>query len=340
MKNKATMKFIAGKAKVSIATVSSVINKSSFVSEKLTKRINETIAKYNYKKDLIASGLRKKSTKMIGIIIPDIANPQVAIICREIEKYARQHGYSVVVCNTERDLNLETEYIDILKLSRNIDGIMMMSLSEDSKNYQKLNEYEIPTVFQNRHIENINADFIFFDFYKVMLEAMDYLVSLGHKRIAFINREYNLYNSKLRFKGYLEGLKKNNLKFDKNFVSNKGGFTMEDGYKEIKRFFEFESKPTALIAFNDILAIGAIKAIKEMGLKIPDDFSVIGSDNIEVGNYLDERLTSIALDSEKFAITAFKLLMDRINGDKSAPKKIYFDRTLVKKDTTGIYKGK
>jgi DNA-binding LacI/PurR family transcriptional regulator len=339
MKQKITMKFIADKAGVSTATVSSVINKTQYVSEELTKRVNKTIAKYNYQKDLIASSLRKKSTKMIGIIVMDIANPQLAITCREIEKCARQQGYSVVICNTERDPNLETEYIDILK-SRSIDGMMIVSLSEDSKNYRKINEYKIPTVFQNRQIENINADFIFFDVYKVMIEAMDYLVSLGHKRIAFINREYNLFNSKLRFKGYLEGLRKNNLKFDNNFVSNEGGFTMEDGYKEIKKFFKFESKPTALIAFNDILAIGAIKAIKEMKLKIPDDFSVIGSDNIEVGNYLDEKLTSITLDSEKFAINAFKLLMDRINGDKSAPKKIYFDRTLVIKDTTGIYKGK
>ena len=128
MRNKITMKFIAERARVSTATVSSVMNKSSFVSKELTTRVNDAIKKYNYHKDYTASSLRKKITKMIGIIIPDIANPTIAKMCSEVEKLARKNGYNVLICNSERDYKIEIECINEL-ISRNIDGIIIITLN-------------------------------------------------------------------------------------------------------------------------------------------------------------------------------------------------------------------
>jgi len=274
---------------------------------------------------------------MIGIIIPDISNPIIAKMCSEIENLARINGYNVLMSNSKRDYNIENECIGEL-ISRNADGIIIITLREDKESYRKFDDYKNPIVIVNRQIPDINADFIIINSKKAIIESVDHLASLGHKRIAFLNRESDLYHSKKRIEGYIEGLEKNNIEFDDRLLIKDGGFYMQDGYNDMMKMLEMADRPTGIIAFNDIIAIGVIKAIKERNLKVPYDFSVIGGDNSEIGDFLDQKLTSISSHIDEVAKNAFKLLYSRLKGYKGKPKKIEIDRSLIIKETTGRLK--
>ncbi|MBM3708694.1 MAG: LacI family DNA-binding transcriptional regulator, partial [Actinobacteria bacterium] len=187
MKQKITMKFIAEKASVSVATVSSVINNSNFVSKKLTDRVNKTIKKYKYQKDFLATSLRKRMTKLIGIVIVDLTNTINAILCSEVEKLFRKHGYNTTISSSELDFKVEQECIYEL-INRNIDGIIIIPLREGRENYKNLFDSGKPVVILNREFKNTNSDFIMFDSYNAMVDTIDHLANLGHKRIAYINR--------------------------------------------------------------------------------------------------------------------------------------------------------
>ncbi len=335
-----TIKDIAKEAGVSTATVSYVINNKKFVSEELKERVNKAILKYNYHRNIIASSLRGKTTKMIGLIVPDSSNPIFSIINREIGKLGRNQSYDIVICDSGYDYKKEIEYIHAL-YARNIDGLIFFPSDENFKNFKFLNELKIPTVLIERKIEGLNADVILLDNYNILIEVVNHLAGLGHKKIGYINKESHLYKSKISFNGFLEGLKINKLKYEPDFVikDNDSGYTFEDGYKDVQKFLNMDNKPTAIIIYNDILAIGAIRAIKDKGFRVPEDFSIIGFDNDAIDDYLDTKLTSLTLEKKKIANKAFNLLLDRINtGYEKKLKEIVLPRAIKFRESTARVK--
>ena len=334
MKQKITMKFIAEKAGVSVATVSSVMNKSSFVSKELTDRVNKVIKRYNYHKDFLATSLRKRLTRLIGIIIVDLSNPVNASLCGEVEKNFRKDGYSVTISSSELDYNIEKECIDIF-IMRNVDGIIIIPLMEGREHYSNLFDSGKPVVILNREYKGTNSDFVMFDSYDAMLAAVDHLVDFGHKKIAYISREMHLSHSARRFKGYLDGLKKNNIDFDETLVFTGNDFSLKSGYEAMQEILELSQRPTAVIAFNDQIAIGAIKAAKDAGLSIPEDISIIGADNNPFGSYMEKPLTTLDSNIKDVAETSYKFLLDRLNGFKGPSRKVFLNRSLIIKETTG-----
>ena len=328
-----TIKDIAKEAGVSIGTISNFFNKSSIVSEELSKKIQKVISKYNYRINVSASSLRGKITKMIGVIIPDSSNLVFSYVIREIEKLAHERGYSIVISSSNYSYQQEIENIEVLK-SRNIDGIIIIPSKENIEIFSSLDLSKTPVVLINRRIKDSNIDYVMGDTHKALVEVIDYCAKLGHKKIAFINREPNLEISKERMRGYKEGLKKNNIKFDPKYLINGEGFLLEDGYRDMLKIMKIKGKPTAVIAYNDMLAIGAIKAIKDNNLKVPDDYSVIGYDNSYINNFVDPTLTSVTFQRKEIAKIAFSLIMDRIRGDKSEPKGVIVSSSIVIRDST------
>lgn len=187
----------------------------------------------------------------------------------------------------------------------------------------------------DRSIEGLKADFVMSNDYNVMVEVIDYLANLGHKKKAYINREVDLYHSIKRFQGYVDGLKKNNLNFFKELVTDNGGLSLQDGYHEMEKFLTMENKkkPTAIIAFNYIIAIGAIRATKDRNYKIPEDFSILGFDNIFFDGFLETKLTSVTANKKEIAGLAVQFLLKRVNGDTSEPKWALNHRQLIMRDT-------
>ena len=331
---KITIKDIAKEAGVSICTVSHVINKTHYVSPQLTDCVNKAIEKYNYRMDVSASSLRKKVSRMIGVIIPNSSSQFFALLTKYIENFSRKIGYHVVICNSDYNTDIEIEHIEAL-MTRNIDGIIMIPVSEDIKCYRNIFELNTPFVFVERKIEGINCDSVITHSYDSISQIIDHLVGLGHKKIAYIGREKELLHSRIRFDGFKECIRKNNLDFNEEYIIYGNSFKFRNGYEDMLKLLELKDKPTAVLVFNDVLAIGAMQAIKDKGYKIPEDFSVVGFDNIEISNYTEPPLTSITTNKEEVAKVAFNLLINKIS-KKSVRKKNVFIRTeVVMRKSTG-----
>jgi len=339
-KNKSivSIKEIAREADVSIATVSNVINKSYKVTEKTKKRVEDIIKKYNYRINIGASSLRSKVSKLIGVIVPEISNPLFSKLNDEIEKYASEIGYSIVICNNNYDYKKDIEHIEMLE-SRNVDGLIMIPSIEDKKVLVPAIRSNIPTVLINSTIEKCNCDAVVVDIYKAVFAVVNYLASLGHKKILYTNEEPSLFVSQERLKGYIDGLKNNGLILREDLIMHVGGFRYEDGYNFVKKILELKDQPTAIIAYGDMLAIGIIKAIFDSGLKVPENYSVIGFDNITIDDYLGIRLTSVAYGIKDIARAAIDALLDRIKYKDNPEKLVILPLSIKKRESVGMARG-
>ena len=329
-----TIKDIAREAKVSIATVSHVINKTHYVSKELTDMVNKVIDKYEYRMDISASSLRKKVSKMIGVIVPNISSQFFAFLTKNIEKLSREVGYHVVICNSDYKSEIDIEHVEDL-IARNIDGIIMIPASEETKYYKKIFEYDVPVVLVERKIDGIDWDSVITDSYDSMTQSIDHLVKLGHKKIAYIGREKDLVHSRLRFEGFKDAIKRNKLKINEEFIIHGAGFKFSDGYEDMLKLLNLKDQPTAVLVFSDVIAIGAMRAIQDKGYRIPDDFSVVGFDNIEIDNFTYPKLTSVTTMKEELSKITFKLLINRINRKKIKKKEVLIKTELVIRESTG-----
>jgi len=330
-----SIKEIAREAGVSIATVSNVINKSYKVKEKTIKRVEEVIRKYNYRVNIGASSLRGKVSKLIGVIVPELSNPFFSKLNDEIERYASQFSYSIAVCNNNYEYERDIEHIEIL-ISRNVDGLIMVPSIENKKVVEPAIRSNIPVILINRKIKECNCDAVLVDAYRAIVESVEYLFSLGHKKILYMNAEPELFISRMRLKGYKDGLKKTGLDLKEDFIIQADGFTYTDGYNFMKKVLELKEKPTAIIAYNDILAIGLLKAFSVAGYKIPQEYSVMGFDNINIDEYLEVRLTSVAIGLKKIAQKAVDILLEKIKNKEITRKEIFLPINIIKRDSVGI----
>ena len=334
MKEEITIKDIAREAGVCIATVSNAINKKEKVSKETIDKIETIISKYNYHIKNAASLLRGKRSKLIGVIVTDVSNYMVSIVVKEIEEMARKEGYSLVICNNSHNPKLDIKYIDML-MAREVEGLIFIPSEEKLEIIKNLNKEKFPTVLFNRQISGSGLDYVMVDYYNAMVAVVDYLYGLGHKNIAYIAREKNLLNAKRKLKGFKEAMIKNKIKFKEKFYIEGDELSIDTGYSDTLKLLNMKEKPTAIIAFNDILAFGVIQAILENGYRIPDDFSVIGFDNFEIDKHIQPSLTSVNCNKKLFAKTCFNQLLQKIKGIKTGydEKLIPFD--LVIRDSTG-----
>jgi len=333
-KKSITIKDIAKEAGVSLGTVSNYLNRNVPVSKKLSKKIQKVISKYDFRKNISASSLRGKNSKLIGVIIPDSSSMVFSFVIKEIEKLAHNYGYSVVICNSDNNYGKEIEYMNVLK-SRNTDGIIIIPSEEKLDIFHGFDLKKIPVVLINRRIINSNVDYVTIDTYSVLIELIDYLVGLGHRKIAYMSRELYLSQSRERLNGYIDGLKKNKININDKLIIEGEGYFIEGGYNDMQSILNLDERPTAVIAYNDSMAIGAIKAIKDHKLNVPEDFSVIGFDNSFIDDYIEPALTSLTFQKKEIANKSFELLLKRMNGDKSPPQGIKVSSSLVIRKSTG-----
>lgn len=327
------MKDVAKEAGVSITTVSHVINKTRYVEEETRNRVLQVIKNFNYTISLNASSLRGKKTKLIGLIIPDVSNLAFAKLSRSLENAFFKKGYSLTLCNSEGNLEREIIYIDILK-SRNVDGIIIVPTSNKCEHLKEVIKEGIELIVIEREIRDLDADTIIVDGFFGFYEATKYLIELGHKKIGFIRRPYDLSHSIMRFKGYHQALKENNIKFIKEYCPRANKFSYSGGYNAMNKILNFKDKPTAILTFDDIAGIGAMKAITDKGFLVPDDFSLIGFDNILIDEYLETTLSSITFPAETIANEAVKIFFYKLNDRRKPNKKIVLKPVIKIRDST------
>ena len=333
---------VASLAGVSRATVSYVINSHTDgripISESTRQRVLDAVEQLGYVPDARAQSLRSGDTKTIGLIIPEIRNPYYWEHAEGIAQEARNSNYHLLLSDTECNREYAEDIFKDLSRKR-IDGMILMhSFIDQSEEAMKilktLLRRRLPIVEISDHHLSRRVDFVISDYSDATKQVMSYLLSLNHQRIGMIYGVASSFRAEDRLQPYQESLKAAGLPVDEELIV-KCGPEIEDGYQAALKILNLPVRPTALIAINDLLAIGVMRAAKDLGLNIPGDLSVVGFDDIHISNYLIPRLTTVARDAITVGKEAVKLLLARINNPDMPRKILNIPPRLVIRESTG-----
>ncbi|MCI3922941.1 LacI family transcriptional regulator [Paenibacillus sp. TRM 82003] len=318
---KATIYDVARAAGVSIATVSNVINGKGRVSQKRSEHIFEIMERLNYQPSAIASALVGKKTFTLGLLFPDISNPFFAELARAIEDEAHHTGYSVIMCSTDNKDERVRRYLSLLEQKR-VDGIVIGTGVEHTELLTRLQEKSIPFVLVARENAALASDTVVTDDYIGGRAAAEHLAALGHRRIAILSESLKVSSSRERIRGFKQGLSERNVPFeDEHIVICE--FSVEEGRRGTRELLRRPGRPTALFCCNDLLAIGAMQAAKQLGLKVPGDLSIVGFDDTVLATVTDPPLTTVAQPIGQMGKQAINLLIDNLaNGGRSGKQRV------------------
>jgi LacI family transcriptional regulator len=332
-----SIKDIAKEAGVAISTVSYVVNKKDLVADKTKKKVLRAIEKLGYEPNFIARSLRTKKTSTIGVIVYDISNPFVAQIVRGMEEVVKKRGYIMVLGCTFNDALEEERQINVM-INQFIDGLLIISGSDNEKIYKKIITRKIPLVFVDRELEKFPSVSIIIDNVLAMEKAVDYLYSMGHREIGYISYPVEKQTTvRQRYAGYIKGLEKNILSFNPDYViiderfadKELEGKDMDITFNIMQQFIRSKKLPTAFITISDIIAYGLIKALKENNVNVPEDVSVVGFDNIIFDDYISPPLTTVKQPKKNMGITGMNLLLDIIEGKSIKNKRIVLPTEII-----------
>lgn len=327
MDHPVTIVQIAKESGVSIATVSRVINGTAPVSNATRERVNAAIQKYRYIPNAFARSLTNRQSMTIGIIMPDITNPYFSAMFREFEAAAREANYSVFLCNTaffsaaekQNGAPKELEYFQMM-LDKMVDGVLIVGgqadlLSVDPAYKAALQHLaaNVPVVVLGNQIEGVDCPFIQRESGRGIFAAVNYLVTLGHSRIAFVGGETGVGITEARQRTYYDALSVLGLSRDRDLVAT-SDFYVPDGYSAMQELLRRGTDFTAILAINDNVALGAYRALADAGRRIPEDVSVISCDQFFSADYFVPRLTSINQHNEQFGRFVINVLLGVIGG--------------------------
>lgn len=335
-KNKTTRDDVARHAGVSPSTVSYVINNGPRpVSEETREKVQQAIAALGYRPNAVARNLRRQRTTTIGLIIPDTCNTYFAEVAEGIESVAYENDYMVVFCNSDYKLEREVSYIDHL-ISERVAGIIIIPATSSTKSLDILRRYGMPTVSLDRAAKGVNIPTILANNFHGGFQATQYLISLGHKRIGCISRPVELSHATDRVNGYLKALRTAGIIPDPALLA-RGGYRMENGQKAINKLLGLDHPPTAVFCYNDMMAIGALRGAHERGLRVPQDLSIVGFDDIVEASFTCPSLTTIHQDKFTMGRKGMKLLLRLIKEESNSIQTDMapLDVKLVIRESTG-----
>jgi len=329
------MSDVAKLANVSPATVSRVLSHPELVSVKTRKKVMEVIKQVNYKPHLVARQFRTQETKIILVVVPDITSAFFSKVLRGIEHVAIEHGYQVILGDTEDTVEREKEYVNLL-LQKQADGMVLLtarlnkkSLEEISKNY--------PIVLACEYIDGLNIPTVSIDNISSAIKATEHLINLGHTKIAHITGSINVVLSRDRLRGFQQAMLSHNLEVESVYIQE-GDSSFESGYQQMLKLLALEEPPTAVFAFNDDMAMGAIKAAKERGITIPDDLAIVGFDNIKMSSIIEPNLTTVDQPKYEIGKKAMELLIRLINGELPKKQIVLKDKLMIRESTCSEWK--
>ncbi len=327
---KVTIKVIAKEVGVSPSTVSRALRDYPLISSTTKKRIREVAEKLGYRPNILARGLVTKRSYTIGLIVLDISNPFYAEIAEGVEEVFSSKGYSVFLCNSAYDPEKERKYIYLLQ-ERRVEGIIITCFNVNLPHIQDLWHNGPPFVpidwfpGDNPCVTTNNVE--------GARQAIEYLLSIGHRRIAYLAGPSQLPGAMDRVKGYKEALKKYGIPFSEELIIYENS-SAKDGYKNFIELLRRGIKFTALFCANDMVAIGAMRAAQEKGIRIPDDVSLVGYDDTEIASLLSVPLTTVWQPRREQGVTAACLLMDMLLGKERSLQKVVMEQKLVIRAST------
>lgn len=309
---------VAKHAKVSVATVSAVINKTSYVSPLLQKQVQSAIAALNYSPNLLARSLAQRKTHTIGILVPDVANPFFPEIVRGAEDEASEAGYTVILGNSDNQLHKEDLYLSLF-LSKRVDGILLVKSAGELNEIlrENLKKAGTPVVLLDREYPGLHADTVVADDFGGAMAATEHLLELGHKRIGIIAGITGTSTTSGRTRGYIDALKSHGIEFEESLMV-KGDYGVESGRKEGLRLLD--QHPTAVFVTNCMMTVGFFKALEERKLKCPDDISVVSYDDFFWNDIFQPKLTCVEQPKYQLGRRSTEILLSRIRGKHKRPK--------------------
>ena len=328
-----TIRDVAQRAGVSITTVSHVVNGTRPVSAIGMARVLEAIDELGYQPNAVARSLRMSETRMFGMIVPDNSNPYFAEVARSIEDAAFELGYSVILCNSDEDAAKEQAYLDLL-IEKRVDGIAFVATGRRADGLDQVRLRNMPVVIVDREIEGGTWASVLVHNSRGGREAVTHLLKLGHRRIGCISGPHGLGPSSERVRGYRDALRKAGIPADPRWLVE-GDFHAEGGYRTMCELLERDDALTAVFACNDMMAVGALRAIHEQGRRVPQDIALVGFDDIALASYTQPALTTIAQPYRELGRRVAQLLAKGERGERAACERIRLEPELVVRASCG-----
>jgi LacI family transcriptional regulator len=326
-----TLRDVAQHAGVSITTVSNVVRNWPHVSSSTRHKVESAIRELGYTPHAVAQGLRTGQTRVIAFVVPDLSNPYFAAIVSAAESVAQEHGYTILVFNSHEDAEYEARCIQIAA-RRWADGLLLASTIQGG--HGAFAPVKIPLVAIDRVPEGYTGPFCSLDHLHAGRLATQHLVDLGHRRIAHLGGPALAGSAVARERGYAEVLTQNGIDY-RRVTTASSAWGCDDGYLAMQHVLAQPERPTAVFASNDRMAIGALHAIGDNQLRVPDDISLVGVDDIEMSRHMSPPLTTVSQPLVEMARAGIDLLLRIVRGETPQQQQLLLEPGLVIRESTG-----
>lgn len=325
---------VAHHAGVGVGTASRVLNNEPGVGEDKRRRVLAAIEEMGYRRNAIARSLKVNRTKTLGVIIPDVANEFYSEIVRGAEDAARSQKYNILLCST--DGNAEKERYTVTMLSeKQVDGIIMLSYGLSPDTLENLKKADIPVALISTLTEEKDFITINISNRRAAQQAVEFLIGQGHRSVAMLaGPQGDKDGGENRLKGYCDALKKHGLAYDAALTERSGAYTYEEGYRCTQRILASQKPFTAVFAASDHMAIGCIKALWDNGLRVPQDISVVGFDNLSITAYSTPPVTTVNQPRYEMGRFAAQKLCQVLAGESVEERHMLLEHSIIRREST------
>lgn len=329
-----TLGDVAKRAGVSMMTVSRVINNSGYISQETRQRVEQAISDLGYVPNALARSLRFKQTKTLALILTDITNPFFTTVARGVEDAASEQGFSVMFCNTDESQADEAEYLNVI-VQKQVDGVLLVPAESAPDSARFLRERNVPFVVLDRRIRGDEVDNVRGDSEQGAYDLTRHLLSLGHRRIGMLSGPSIVTTAADRVAGFRRALVEAGVPVDDHLILE-GSYSLDGGYTLAEQMLRLDPHPTALVAANNFIAIGALRALRAAGLRVPHDLSLVAFDDLPASMVIDPFITVVSQPAYEMGQKATALLLERLAGDgPDTPQEIILPTQLIVRESSG-----
>lgn len=322
----ATIRDVAREAGVSVATVSRTFSGAQHVRPEARERVMATARKLGYRPNAVARSLRAQNTGTLGLVIPNVKNPFFTAVARAVEDAAREWGYSLMLCNSDENPDKEAEYLEVL-LEKRVDGMIVSPARSASPHLEEVTRGGVPMVFLDRYVRGVEAPVVRADGRRAVDRLVEYLVGLGHERLSIISGPPETVPGAERLRAFLEGAEVRGVPVAPECV-RVGDFRRESGARAMRELLNLDEPPTAVFAANNLMTLGALQTLHGAGVRIPDEVSLAGFDDVPWFELLAPPLTAISQPVSELGAAAARMLPRMVEG-KEKPSSLILEAELV-----------
>ena len=319
----ATMKDIARRTGLGLATISSYFNGGN-VREKNRIKIEEAIEELHYEVNEVARGLKTNATRTIGVVIPELNNTFCAEIITGMEDVLRSHGYATIVCDCRTDKKLEREAVEF-RTRRRVDGIINMPVDEEGNHLKRFQKTGKPIVLIDRKIQGINCDSVLVDNKKAAEDAVRYFIERGHRNIGIIGGPEEVFTAQERMAGYYKALESAGIPVSESLIWH-GDYTIQGGVRGLEELVQNNPEMTAVFVTNYEMTMGAMIGVNELGIRIPEQLSMIGFDNLQFARACNPKLTIVAQPTDGIAKEVAKVMLNHLENTGETSGELFSEK--------------